>query len=166
MATSGAGARAAQFLSQIGTAGGPVGAATAPGLVAYGAGALRDQLVAGNTDPYAMQRMGAPGPQVGSPAAHPFDPGVNTGSAAMPANLDAGYLHLNIPGSPLPMHGLMENYNLRAAQANQRQIEVMEQRMLNGAAPIRGQLPMLPIAGAIGAAQQLGAYAAQQQGGR
>ena len=162
MATSGAGARAAQFLSQIGTAGGPVGAATAPGLVAYGAGALRDQLVAGNTDPYAMQRMGAPGPEIGNPSTHPFHPGVHAGGNAMPPNLDTGYLHLNVPGSPLPMHGLMENYNLRAAQANQRQMGVMEQRMLNGAAPIRGQLPMLPITAAIGAAQQLSA----QKGGR
>lgn len=166
MATSGAGARAAQFLSQIGTAGGPVGAATAPGLVAYGAGELGAQLRAGNTDPYAAQRMGTAAPQIGSPSTHPFQPDIQGGSAAMPPNLDTGYVHLNIPGSPLPLQGLMGNYNLRAAQANQRQIKVMEQQMLNGAAPIRGQLPMLPIASAIGAAQQLSAQAAQQKGGR
>ena len=61
------GARASQFLSQIGTAGGPVGAMTAPNLVAYGAGNLQAQVVAGNTDEYARQRGAGSTAVVGTP---------------------------------------------------------------------------------------------------
>jgi len=164
MSKASAGSRAAQFLAQIGTAGGPVGAGTAPGLVSYGAGTLREQLTAGNTDPYALQRMGGTPPTLGAPAGAMSM--ATSAASPMPANLETGYIHLNMPGSPLPMHGLMTNYNVHAAQANQHQITMMEQQMLNGAVPPRGQLPMLPIQAAIGAAQQLGARAAQQRGGR
>jgi hypothetical protein len=160
------GARAAQFLSQIGTAGGPVGAATSPGLVGYGAGTLREQLIAGNTDPYAMQRMGAGAPIIGSPA-HQLDPALNN-AAPMPANLDTGYLHLNQPGSPLPMYGMMADHNMKAAQITQDNIRAMDQRMLTGMMPPTGQLVVdpgmsLPIQGAVAAAQQLGANAARQR---
>jgi hypothetical protein len=146
-----AGARAAQFLSQIGTAGGPVGAATAPGLVAYGAGKLREELVAGNSDPYAMQRMGGDAPMIGSP---------DNQMAPMPANLSANYLHLNRPGSPLPMYGLMAHQTIKAAQANQDNIAAMGQQMMTGMMTPTGQLPM---DAAVAAAQQLGAQAAQQR---
>jgi hypothetical protein len=146
-----AGARAAQFLSQIGTAGGPVGAATAPGLVGYGAGKLREELMAGNTDPYAMQRMGGGAPMVGSP---------DNQMSSMPANLSDSYLHLNQPGSPLPMYGLMADHNVKAAQITQDNIVAMDQRMLTGMMPLTGQLP---ISAAVAAAQQLGAQAAQQR---
>ena len=161
-----AGARAAQFLSQIGTAGGPVGAATAPGLVGYGAGALREELMAANTDPYAMQRMGGGAPVIGSPA-HQMDPSLNN-AAPMPANLSTGYLHLNQPGSPLPMYGLMADHNVKAAQITQDNIVAMDQRMMTGMMPPTGQLIVdpgmsLPIQGAVAAAQQLGANAARQR---
>jgi len=146
-----AGARAAQFLSQIGTAGGPVGAATAPGLVGYGAGALQEQLMAGNSDPYAMQRMGGNAPMIGSP---------DNQSAPMPSNLSSSYLHLNQPGSPLPMYGLMAHQTIKAAQAEQDNIAAMGQQMLTGMMPMTGQLPM---GAAVAAAQQLGAQAAQQR---
>jgi hypothetical protein len=146
-----AGARAAQFLSQIGTAGGPVGAATAPGLVGYGAGALQEQLISGNSDPYAMQRMGNDAPMIGSP---------DNQMAPMPANLSANYLHLNRPGSPLPMYGLMAHQTIKAAQANQDNIAAVGQQMMTGMMPPTGQLPM---GAAVAAAQQLGAQAAQQR---
>ena len=145
------GDRASQFLSQIGTAGGPVGAMNSPGLVAFGAGALRDQLIAGNTNPYAAQQMGGAGPVIGSP---------HSQSVPMPSNLDTGYLHLNQPGSPLPMYGLMTAHNVKAAQITQDNIVAMDQRMMTGAMPFTGQLP---IGSAVMAAQQLGAKAAQQR---
>jgi len=145
------GARAAQFLSQIGTSGGPVGAATAPGLVVYVAGALQEQLMAGNSDPYAMQRMRGKAPMIGSP---------DNQSAPMPSNLSSSYLHLNQPGSPLPMYGLMAHQTIKAAQATQGNIAAMGQQMMTGMMPMTGQLPM---GAAVAAAQQLGAQAAQQR---
>jgi hypothetical protein len=153
------GARASQFLSQIGTAGGPVGALNSPNLVAFGAGALREELVAGNTDPYAVQRMGTEGPVIGSPAQH-MNPALNN-AAPMPANLATSYLHLNQPGSPLPMYGLMADHNMKAAQITQDNIRTMDQRMLTGMMPLTGQLP---ISAGISAAQQLTAQAAKQRG--
>lgn len=163
---AGVGDRASQFLSQIGTAGGPVGAMNSPALVAFGAGNLRDQLIAGNTNQYAAQQMGGAGPVIGSPAHH-LDPSLNN-AAPMPANLDASYLHLNQPGSPLPMYGLMAAHNTKAAQLTQDNIVAMDQRMLTGMMPPTGQLVVdpgmsLPIGDAVAAAQQLGASAAQQR---
>ena len=152
------GAKAAQFLSQIGTAGGPVGAMNTPGLVSFGAGKLREELMAGNSDPYAAQRMGGQGAVIGSPAHH-LDPSLNN-AAPMPANLDTGYLHLNQPGSPLPMYGLMTAHNTKAAQLTQDNVVAMDQRMLTGMMPVTGQLP---IVNAVVAAQQMGAKAAQQR---
>ena len=152
------GAKAAQFLSQIGTAGGPVGAQNTPGLVTYGAGNIREALIAGNTDPYAAQRMGAAAPVIGSPA-NQMGPALNNASP-MPANLDLGYLHLNQIGSPLPGYGLMMAHNTKAAQLTQDNIVTMDQRMLTGMMPVTGQLP---IVNAVAAAQQMGAKAAQQR---
>lgn len=153
------GDRASQFLSQIGTAGGPVGALNSPNLVAFGAGTLREELMAANIDPYAAQRMGAQGPVIGSPA-HTMDPALNN-AAPMPSNLDTGYLHLNQPGSPLPMYGLMADHNVKAAQITQDNLRAMDQRMLTGLMPMTGQLP---ISAGISAAQQLTAHAAKQRG--
>jgi hypothetical protein len=145
------GAKAAQFLSQIGTAGGPVGAATAPNLVAYGAGNLQAQVVAGNTDEYARQRGAGSAAEIGSP---------HSQSVPMAANLSDGYLMLNQPGSPLPMYGLMGAHNTKAAQITQDSMLTMDQRMMTGMMPFTGQLP---IGNAVAAAQQLGAKAAQQR---
>jgi hypothetical protein len=145
------GDRASQFLSQIGTAGGPVGAMTAPNLVAYGAGNIQEQLIAGNSDQYARQRGAGSAAVIGSP---------HVQSAPMPANLSDGYLMLNQLGSPLPMYGLMAPHNTKAAQITQDNIVAMDQRMMTGAMPFTGQLP---IGGAVMAAQQLKAKAAQQR---
>jgi len=164
---SSVGARAAQFLTQIGTAGGPVGAASSPGLVGFGAGNLQEQIMAGNTDIYAAQRMGMGNPVVGSPS-HQMDPGLET-SSAMPANLSSSYLQLNTLGSPLPGYGLLAAHNLNAAQATQNQIRGMDQYMymrgMNPAPP----LPMdpgqtLPIVGAAASGQQLIANANRARG--
>jgi hypothetical protein len=152
------GARASQFLSQIGTAGGPVGAMNSPNLVAFGAGDLQSELLYGATDPYAAARMNADPTVIGSPAQQ-GSPALH-GSASMPANLDSAYLHLNVPGSPLPMYGLMAAHNANAAHVTQQNIRAMDQRMFTGALPMLGQLPIGP---AVAAAQQLGAKAAQQR---
>jgi hypothetical protein len=145
------GAKAAQFLSQIGTAGGPVGAATAPNLVTYGAGNIQEQLIAGNSDQYARQRGAGSTAVVGSP---------HSQSVPMAANLSDGYLMLNQPGSPLPMYGLMAAHNTKAAQLTQDNIVAMDQRMMTNMMPFTGQLP---IGNAVAAAQQMGAKAAQQR---
>jgi len=145
------GNRASQFLSQVGTAGGPVGAMAAPNLVTYGAGNIREQLIAGNSDAYARQRGAGSTAMVGSP---------HSQSAPMPANLSDGYLMLNQQGSPLPMYGLMAAHNVKAAQVTQDSGLSMDQRMMTGAMPFTGQLP---IGNAVAAAQQLGAKAAQQR---
>ena len=162
------GAKAAQFLSQIGTAGGPVGAMNTPGLVSFGAGRLQEELMAGNSDPYAAQRIGASAPIIGSPA-HQMGPALNN-AAPMPSNLDLGYLHLNQPGSPLPMYGLMTAHNTKAAQLTQDNIVAMDQRMMTGMMPPTGQLVVdpgmsLPIDGAVMAAKHLGLKAAQVRQG-
>lgn len=158
------GDRASQFLSQIGTAGGPVGAMNTPNLVAFGSGTLREELMAANMDPYAMQRAGGQGPVIGSPAHH-LDPALNN-AAPMPGNLDTGYLHLNQPGSPLPMYGLMASHYTKAAQITQDNLRAMDQRMLTGMMPPTGQLVIdpgmsSPMGGAMMAAQQLVGKAAQ-----
>jgi len=145
------GDRASQFLSQIGTAGGPIGAMAAPNLVTYGAGNIQEQLIAGNSDQYARQRGAGSSAVIGSP---------HNQSAPMPANLSDGYLMLNQPGSPLPMHGLMTAHNTKAAQITQDSGVAMDQRMMTGMMPFTGQLP---IGNAIAAAQQLGAKAAQKR---
>ena len=164
MAKASAGQKASQFLSQIGTAGGPVGAANTPGLVAFGAGDIQRQVAMGNTDPYAVQRMGGGGPIIGAPTGA-LQPDLQT-APTMPANLDASYLHLNVPNSPLPMYGLMASHSARAAQVTQDNIRVMDQRMLTGMMPPTGQLPVSPMQAAVGAAQQLTAQASQRRGRR
>ena len=66
-----AGDRAAQFLAKIGTAGGPAGA---PGLVAFGAGDLQQQVMTGMSDEYAAIRARDLAPEIGTPNVpdHPF----------------------------------------------------------------------------------------------
>lgn len=165
MAKASVGQKASQFLSQIGTGGGPVGAMNTPGLVAFGQGDLNRQLVMGNTDPYAAARMQGNAPILGSPsgAAHP---GLQSAPTMSP-NIDASYVHLDVPGSPLPMYGLMAAHSAKAAQVTQDNILAMDQRMLAGMIPPTGQLPVTPMQAAMGAAQQLTAQASKQRrGGR
>ena len=92
--------KTASFLSGFGTAGGGIGA---PGLTMFGAGDSQRQVVYGMTDNNAPLR-GA---------------GV-VGGAAMPPDLDASYLKLNLPGSPLPLNAMSSVQNLRASINNQK----------------------------------------------
>ena len=97
----------------------------------------------------AMQRMS--GPALG---------GINTVSAstAMPGpagavpvmgqgspladDLQAGYLHLNQPGSPLGPMGMLATNSARRAQIVQDAIMANEQQMMSGMMIPRGNLPM------------------------
>jgi hypothetical protein len=122
--------RADQFLATIGTAGGPIGA---PGLVNFGAGDLLRQLKSGNTDEYARIRMMGGGPVVGDP---------NAPQPRMPQDLDASYLKLNLPGSPLPRNGLLSPQFQQSAEAIQNQLINQEQYAMIPMMPPTGQLPM------------------------
>ena len=136
------GERAQQFLANIGTAGGAIGA---PGLVAFGAGNLREQMSATQMNPYLQmqQAAAAQGNSIGVPQVGNMAPGIGTG--VMPADFDSGYLHLNVAGSPLPMYGLMGAHNLKAAQTTQDQITAMQQQSLYPYMPMTGQLPVGPV---------------------
>lgn len=127
---AGARERADQFLNEIGTAGGAIGA---PGLVMFGAGDTANQVMAGNTDQYAFQRSEQAGVVVGDQKGQP---------PAMPLDLDSSYLKLNLPGSPLPVNGLLAPQNVRNAEMVQNQIIAEEQAFLQQQQPYRGQLPM------------------------
>ena len=83
--------KADQFLSGLGTAGGPIGS---PQLMGFGGTDIQNQVMSGNIDEYASIRMRQGDTRVGE-------------SAAMPSDLDASYLKLNLPGSPLPTNGLL-----------------------------------------------------------
>jgi len=122
--------RADQFIAAIGTAGGPVGA---PGLVSFGATDLATQVQSGNVDQYAAIRMMNGGVQVGNP---------NAPQPPMPQDLDASYMKLNLPGSPLPRNGLLAPQFARNAEIIQNQIQANEQMMLTQFMPPTGQLPM------------------------
>ena len=69
----------------------------APGLTMFGAGDAQRQVIYGMTDNYGAMR----------------DPSVN--DSPMPQDLEASYLKLNLPGSPLPMNGLSSTQNLIAS---------------------------------------------------
>jgi len=124
-----AGDRAAQFLASFGTAGGPIGA---PGLVMFGAGDTARQVQSGNIDEYAAIRA-ASAPVVGNP---------NAPQPRMPSDLDAAYLKLNLPGSPLPRNGLLAPQFQKAAEAIQNQLINQEQYAMISMMPPTGQLPM------------------------
>lgn len=131
---SNVGARADQFITQIGTGGGPVGAMNSPNLVGFGAGTIREQIAAGNTDIYAAQRGAGTTPLVGSPS------GQSNNNSPIQPNLSSSYLQLNLPGSPLPRFGLLTAQNTRAAQITQGNITSMDQYMY-----MRGMNPALPL---------------------
>jgi hypothetical protein len=122
--------RADQFLAAIGTAGGPVGA---PGLVAFGAGDIARQIQSGNMDEYAAIRAMNGGPVVGDP---------NAPQPRMPQDLDAAYLKLNLPGSPLPRNGLLSPQFQQAAELIQNQLINQEQYAMIPMMLQTGQLPM------------------------
>lgn len=91
--------KADKFLQSIGTAGGAIGS---PQLVGFGGMDTMSQVAAGNRDEYANIRMKQGDTRV-------------VEGAKMPSDLDASYLKLNLPGSPLPANGLLVPQNLRAA---------------------------------------------------
>lgn len=132
MAKKKAGARekADQFLAAIGTAGGPIGS---PGLIQFGAGDTARQVMSGNVDEYAPIRMQAAEAGVGNP---------NAPQPPMPRDLDASYLKLNLPGSPLPANGLLAPRAMSQAEMFQNQINAQAQYALMPMMPQTGQLPM------------------------
>ena len=89
------------------------------------------QLQAGNRDEYANIRMKEGDTRI-------------VEGAKMPSDLDASYLKLNLPGSPLPANGLLVPQNLRAAERNQDMIGVNEQMFLAKYLPAAG-LSQLPV---------------------
>ena len=120
--------KADQFLSGLGTAGGPVGS---PQLVGFGGGDMQDQLTSGMIDEYASIRMRQGDTRIGD-------------AAAMPSDLDASYLKLNLPGSPLPVNGLLAPQNIDAAAMTQKMIMSEEQMFLAQYLPAAG-LSQLPV---------------------
>jgi len=117
-------ARTQSFLSGFGTAGGGVGA---PGLTMFGAGDSQRQVIYGMTDNNAGLR--------GDPALT---------DSPMPPDLDASYLKLNLPGSPLPLNAISTVQNLRASINNQKMFMAQYQMTLSQMMPpsANQQLPM------------------------
>ena len=120
--------KADQFLAGLGTAGGAIGS---PQLIGFGATDVQNQVVSGNTDEYANIRMRQGDTRIGE-------------SAAMPPDLDASYLKLNLAGSPLPANGLLAPQNVNAAEATQKMIMSEEQMFLAQYLPAAG-LSQLPV---------------------
>ncbi len=120
--------KADQFLSGLGTAGGAIGS---PQLVGFGGTDIQNQVMSGNVDEYANIRMRQGDTRIGE-------------SAAMPSDLDASYLKLNLPGSPLPANGLLAPQNVNAAEATQKMIMSEEQMFLAQYLPVAG-LSQLPV---------------------
>ena len=120
--------KADQFLAGLGTAGGAVGS---PQLIGFGATDVQNQVVSGNTDEYSNIIMRQEEIKIGE-------------SAAMPPDLDASYLKLNLPGSPLPTNGLLAPRNMIAAEQTQDMILSQEQMFLANFLPIAG-LSKLPV---------------------
>ena len=120
--------KADQFLAGLGTAGGAIGS---PQLIGFGATDVQNQVVSGNTDEYSNIRMRQEEIKIGE-------------SAAMPPDLDASYLKLNLPGSPLPVNGLLAPQNIIGAQQTQDMIRSEEQMFLARFIPAAG-LSQLPV---------------------
>ena len=120
--------KADQFLAGLGTAGGAIGS---PSLVGFGGTDIQRQVMSGNIDEYANIRMRQGDTRVGE-------------SAAMPSDLDASYLKLNLPGSPLPVNGLLAPQNMGAAEQTQKIIMSEEQMFLAQYLPAAG-LSQLPV---------------------
>jgi hypothetical protein len=120
--------KADQFLAGLGTAGGAIGS---PSLVGFGGPDIQNQVMSGNIDEYANIRMRQGDTRIGE-------------SAAMPSDLDASYLKLNLPGSPLPVNGLLAPQNIIAAEQTQDMIMSQEQMFLAQYLPAAG-LSQLPV---------------------
>ena len=120
--------KADQFLSGLGTAGGAIGS---PQLMGFGGTDIQNQVTSGNIDEYASIRMRQGDTRIGE-------------SSAMPSDLDASYLKLNLPGSPLPTNGLLAPQNIIGAQQTQDMIRSEEQMFLARFIPAAG-LSQLPV---------------------
>ena len=120
--------KADQFLAGLGTAGGAIGS---PQLIGFGATDVQNQVVSGNTDEYSNIRMRQSEIKIGE-------------SAAMPPDLDASYVKLNLPGSPLPSNALFTPRNMIAAEQTQDMILSQEQMFLAQFLPAAG-LMKLPV---------------------
>ena len=120
--------KADQFLAGLGTAGGPIGS---PALINFGASDIQNQIITGNSDDYGNIRMRQGDTRIGE-------------SAAMPADLDASYVKLNLPGSPLPVNGLLAPRNMINAELRQDMMLSQEQMFLANFLPIAG-LSKLPV---------------------
>ena len=120
--------KADKFLQSIGTAGGPIGS---PQLIGFGGTDVQSQLAAGNSDEYAAIRMRQGDTRV-------------VEAAKMPSDLDASYLKLNLPGSPLPANGLLAPQNMVAEERNQDFIRSEEHMFLAQYMPAAG-LMQLPV---------------------
>ena len=117
-----------EFLSGLGTAGGAIGS---PDLIGFGGTDIQNQVMSGNVDEYASIRMRQGDTRIGD-------------AAAMPSDLDASYLKLNLPGSPLPANGLLAPRNIVAAEQTQDMILSQEQMFLAQFLPAAG-LTQLPV---------------------
>ena len=120
--------KADQFLTGLGTAGGAIGS---PQLMGFGGTDIQNQVMSGNMDEYANIRMRQDEIKIGE-------------SAAMPPDLDASYLKLYLPGSPLPVNGLLAPQNIIGAQQTQDMIRSEEQMFLARFIPAAG-LSQLPV---------------------
>ncbi len=115
--------KADAFLAGLGTAGGAIGS---PSLIGFGAGDVQRQIIYGNSDNYFSLR----------------DPNVNT--SPLPQDLDAAYLKLNLPGSPLPGNGLSAVQNLAASIVNQQRFMAEYQMSMAQMMP-PGAFEQLPV---------------------
>jgi len=120
--------KADQFLAGLGTSGGAIGS---PQLIGFGASDVQNQITSGNIDEYEYIRMRQGDTRIGD-------------AAAMPSDLDASYLKLNLPGSPLPANGLLAPRNIVAAEQTQEMILSQEQMFLAQYLPAAG-LSQLPL---------------------
>ncbi len=120
--------KADQFLTGLGTAGGAIGS---PQLVGFGGTDVQSQVMSGNVDEYQNIRMRQAEINIGE-------------SIPMPPDLDASYLKLNLPGSPLPANAVLAKNNIIRAQQTQDLIMSQGQMFLTQYLPAAG-LSQLPV---------------------
>ena len=112
----------------------------------------------------ATQRMAGQGPagitSANAASAMPGPAGavpISGQGGPMADNLQDGYLHLNLPGSPLGPMGLLSNNYVRRAEVVQDAMLGNEQRMMTGAMPYHGSLPVTQMQQQMMMQQQMAA---------
>lgn len=98
------------------------------------------QALAAANQPEEVAQRQAGAPVIGTPGS--MAQRSDMPAAAMPQDLQAGYLRLNQFGSPLPQMGVLASNYLRSSQITQDQMTANEQQMMTGMMPQRGQLPI------------------------